>query len=98
MIFPWKIILVSLVLLGFLAFELSIEYFAAAFLILFLLIFQVVRELRKSGDKPLDKSVSEINYSAIIENLGDGVIVYSSDFRVVVFNKATEDILKLKRE
>jgi len=59
----------------------------------FLVFFSNLRAARYSLIISLEKN----RLDSIISNIGDGLIVYSSDFKITVFNKAAEEIFNLSQ-
>lgn len=59
----------------------------------FLVFFSNLRAARYSLTINLEKN----RLDSIISSIGDGLIVYDSDFKITVFNKAAEEIFNLKQ-
>ena len=59
----------------------------------FLVFFSNLRAARYSLTIKLEKS----RLDSIISSIGDGLIVYNSDFKITVFNKAAEEIFNLSQ-
>ena len=59
----------------------------------FLVFFSNLRAARYSLTINLEKN----RLNSIISSIGDGLIVYSPDFKITVFNKAAEEIFNLRR-
>jgi len=59
----------------------------------FLVFFSNLRAARYSLTISLEKN----RLDSIISSIGDGLIVYNSDFKITVFNKAAEEIFNLRK-
>lgn len=66
-------------------------------LILFFIGFLIFSNNLKTAKLNLTLLAGKNRLSSIVSSIGDGIIVYDNDFKIIIFNKAAEEIFNIKK-
>lgn len=94
----WILLPIILIILGINFFYLPRNWFLISIVVFIALLFIVFLTNLRLARSNLDIKVERNELTSIISNLNIGVIAYDPNFRILIFNRAAEEIFGLKAE